>query len=138
MSGSDPLFPNAAVHTDKSTAKPPPLCVKKELLQEAEEQQARGSSVHWAGPGLRLTEEARPHVYFPSLTAVSLCAYTHAYIVTPVTRQRDSVAAPEVGPIKSYMQVRWRKTRSCKATNLISPLPSPSSRQHERATCLVQ
>lgn len=54
---------------------------------------------------------------------VSSCVYahthTHTHIVTPVGRDKGTTAAPEVGPIKSYMQVRWRgETRSCKATQI--------------------
>lgn len=87
------------------------------------------------GSGIRLTEEARPHVYFACWTGRTgrpcLCVSlhtqthtdthtcTHTHIVTPATRQRGQPPPPEVGPIKSYMQVRWRgKTRSCKATQI--------------------
>lgn len=81
------------------------------------------------GPGIRLTEEARPHVYFACWAdgRVSACVYyvrtrtrthTHTHRDT-CDRDKGTTAAPEVGPIKSYMQVRWRgETRSCKATRI--------------------
>lgn len=52
---------------------------------------------------------------------VSACllVHTHTHIVTPVTRTKGQPPPPGVGPIKTYMQVRWRgETRSCKATQI--------------------
>lgn len=51
---------------------------------------------------------------------VSSCVYAHTHTHRDTCdRDKGTTAAPEVGPIKSYMQVRWRgETRSCKATQI--------------------
>lgn len=96
--GGDPLFPGRAVLTDMPTAKPPPSCVEKELLQERKEeqqQQGRGSSVRWAE--VRNTADGgrpgRIACIFPWLTAVSLPVQAH--IVTPVTATKRQPPRPE-------------------------------------------
>lgn len=135
-----PFFSKAAAHTDLSAAKPPPCCVEKEQRRQQEYLQedrsrrssssrAGGGSVRWAGVRNTADGGGQAACLFCVLdrTAISLRVSTHTHththmhthIVTPVTRQRGQPPPPEVGPIKSYMQVRWRgETRSCKATRI--------------------
>lgn len=79
-------------------------------------------------------------MYIPVVDGrVSACASTHR---DTCDGDKETTAAPGVGPIRAYMQVRWRETRSCRAlkphfSSSIALEAWPDC-QLGRATCLVR